>query len=175
MNYMRKNHLVAMACAVVMALSVTGPAEAQGPQRGERGWGMWYEHGPGWGMGMFGRWGRGPDMMLERVEGRLAFMKAELKITDAQATAWNGFADAVRAAVKQHNERMKAILAGDDRSKSLPDRVDAQEQLMSARLEQIKLIKASLKSLYAVLSDDQKKEADDMVIPMVGMMGGPGS
>jgi LTXXQ motif family protein len=172
---MRKNHLVAMSCALVLALSATGFAEAQGPQRGERGGGMWYEHGPGWGMGMWGRWGRGPDVMLERVEGRLAFMKAELKITEAQTTVWNGFADAVRAAAKQHNERMKAILAGDDRSKSLPDRVEAQEQFMGARLEQIKQIKASLKSLYAILSDDQKKEADDMVIPMVGMMGGPGS
>ena len=81
---MRNGHLVVMSCALVAALSVTAPAAAQGPQRGERGWGMWNEQGPGWGMGMFGRWGRGPDMMLERVEGRLAFMKAELKITDAQ-------------------------------------------------------------------------------------------
>jgi hypothetical protein len=172
---MRKSHLVAMSCALAIALSTTGPAEAQGTQRGERGWGMWNEQGPGWGMGMFGRWGRGPDMMLERVEGRLAFMKAELKITDTQAAAWNGFADAVRAAAKQHNERMKAILAGNERAKSLPDRLDAQEQFMSARLEQIKQIKTSLTGLYSVLSDDQKKEADEMVIPMVGMMGGPRS
>ena len=169
---MRKRHLAAMSCALVMALSLTGSAEAQGPQRGERGGGMWYD-GPGWGMGMFGRWGRGSDMMLERIEGRLAFMKAELKITDAQTAPWNAFADAVRAAAKQHNERMKAILAGDDRSKPLPDRLDAQEQFLGARLEQIKLIKASLKGVYAVLSDDQKKEADEMIIPMVGMMGGP--
>jgi hypothetical protein len=171
---MRKRHLAAMSCALVMALSLTGSAEARGPQRGERGGGMWYD-GPGWGMGMFGRWGRGSDMMLERVEGRLAFMKAELKITDAQTAPWNAFADAVRAAAKQHNERMKAILAGDDRSKPLPDRLDAQEQFLGARLEQIKLIKASLKGVYAVLSDDQKKEADEMIIPMVGMMGGHGS
>ena len=171
---MRKRHLAAMSCALVMALSLTGSAEAQGPQRGERGGGMWYD-GPGWGMGMFGRWGRGSDTMLERVEGRLAFMKAELKITDAQTAPWNAFADAVRAAAKQHNERMKAILAGDDRSKPLPDRLDAQEQFLGARLEQIKLIKASLKGVYAVLSDDQKKEADEMIIPMVGMMGGHGS
>jgi hypothetical protein len=89
---MKKSHLLALSCALVLALSATGSAEAQGqgPQRGERGWGMWNEHGPGWGMGMFGRWGRGPDMMLERVEGRLAFMKAELKITDTQAGAWSG-------------------------------------------------------------------------------------
>jgi LTXXQ motif family protein len=172
---MRKGHLAAMSCALVMALSLTAPADAEGPQRGERGGSMWYEHGPGWGMGMFGRWGRGPDMMLERVEGRLAFMKAELKITEAQTAAWNGFADAVRAAAKQHNERMKAIQASDERSKALPDRVDAQEQFMTARLEQIKQVKAGLKGLYAVLSGEQKTEADDMVIPMIGMMGGPGT
>jgi hypothetical protein len=171
---MRKSYLMAMSCALAVAL-FTGLAEAQGQgsQRGERGWGMWNEHGPGWGMGMFGRWGRGPEMMLERVEGRLAFMKAELKITDAQTAAWNGFADAVRVAAKQHNEGMKAILAGDERAKSLPERLDTQEQVLSARLEQIRQIKASLKDLYAILSDDQKKEADDMVAPMVGMMGGP--
>ena len=29
------------------------------------------------------------------------------------------------------------------------------------------------KNLYAVLSDEQKKEADEIDIPMVGMMGGP--
>lgn len=46
---------------------------------------------------------------------------------------------------------------------------------MSVRLEEIKLIKAAVKNLYATLSEDQKKEADEMVIPMVGMMGGPWS
>ena len=33
-------------------------------------------------------------------------------------------------------------------------------------------IKGSLNKLYALLSDDQKKEADNVVLPMVGM-GGP--
>jgi hypothetical protein len=48
---------------------------------------------------------------------------------------------------------------------------------MSVRLDEIKQIKGSLKSLYAVLSDDQKKEAVYIVLPMVGMgmmgVGGP--
>jgi hypothetical protein len=47
----------------------------------------------------------------------------------------------------------------------------------SARLEQIKQIKqikAGLRGLYTLLSDEQK-EADEMVICMVGMMGGPGT
>ncbi len=63
---------------------------------------------------------------------------------------------------------MKAVFADDQRSKTLPERVDAQEQFMTIRLEEIKQIKSSLKGLYAVLSEEQKKEADDMVFPMVG-------
>ena len=49
-------------------------------------------------MHMMGMMGRGMDGMatIDRVEGRIAFLRAELKITDAQADAWNGFADALR-------------------------------------------------------------------------------
>lgn len=178
---MSSNRVMKMSAAAAIVVCIAGVAAAQGgPPRGERGWGMWGNDGPGWGMGMgmgmwgHGRWSRGSDWMLERVEGRLAFMKAELKITEAQTSAWNQVADAIRTAAKHHNERMKAIFAGEEKSKTLPERVDAQEQFMSVRLEEIRLIKTSLENLYAVLSDEQKKEADDMVIPMVGM-GGPWS
>jgi LTXXQ motif family protein len=164
---------------VVMLIGFASLALAQGGQPGERGRGMW-DDGPRWGMspawhmGMW-RWrgGRGADWMLERIEGRLAFAKTELKITEAQSAAWNELADAVRAAAKHRNERMKNVFSGDERTKTLPERVEAQEQLMTVSVEEIKLIKAALKNLYAVLSDEQKKEADEMDIPMVGMMGGP--
>jgi hypothetical protein len=43
---------------------------------------------------------------------------------------------------------------------------------MITRLDEIKQIKGSLNKLYALLSDEQKKEADNVVLPMVGM-GGP--
>jgi hypothetical protein len=56
----------------------------------------------------------------------------------------------------------------------LPERIDAQEQFMTVRLEEIRLIKAALRNLYGVLSEEQKKEADELGIPMVGMMGGRG-
>jgi hypothetical protein len=173
---MSSHRLVKMTAATAIAICIAGAAAAQGP-RGERGWGMWGNDGSGWGMGM-GMWGqrgaRGPDWMLDRVEGRLAYMKAELKITDAQASAWTPLADAIRTAAKHRNERMNAIFAGAEKSKTLPERVDAQEQFISVRLEEIKLIKTALKNLYGVLSDEQKKEADDMAIPMIGM-GGPWS
>jgi hypothetical protein len=48
-------------------------------------------------MGRMMEGGAMPTMgMAEHVEGRLAFIKAELKITDAQQPQWNAFADAVR-------------------------------------------------------------------------------
>src|SRR3974390_1788566 len=34
---------------------------------------------------------------IDRVEGRIAFLKTELKIKDAQSAAWNAFADALGA------------------------------------------------------------------------------
>ena len=180
---MRSNRLMKLSVAATIAASLAGVALAQGgPGRmmeergGGMGWGMWGNDGQGWGMGMgmWGRgpWSRGPDGMLDRIEGRLAFLKTELKITEAQTAAWNQLADVIRTAAKHRNERMKSVFSGDQRSKSLPERLDAQEQFISTRLEEIKQIKDSLKSLYAVLSDAQKKDADDMAIPMVGM-GGP--
>src|SRR5215472_4449437 len=38
----------------------------------------------------------GMPMMAKHIEGRLAFLKTELKITDAQLPLWNAFAQAVR-------------------------------------------------------------------------------
>jgi len=51
---------------------------------------------------MFGQEGMGGMMaaMTEHVEGRLAFLKTELKITDAQLPLWNAFAEAARGNAK---------------------------------------------------------------------------
>jgi hypothetical protein len=169
---MQFHRLSTLAAGAALALLVSGTALAQGgpgPMAGERGWGM-----GGWGMwwGGPGSWGRGPDGMLDRVEGRLAFIKAELKITDAQTPAWNQLAEVVRAAAKHHNERMRTVLTREEKARTLPERLEAHEQLIAARLDEIKQIKTSLNNLYGVLSEDQKKEADDIVLPMAGMMGG---
>lgn len=129
-----------------------------------RGWHM----GDGWGP----RWG-GPDMMIDRIDGRLAFLKAELKITDTQSAAWNKLADAIRKSVATRTERMRGKWSGDDSGKTLIERLEAHEQYMTARLDELKQIKAAWTDLYQVLSDSQKKEADEVVLPMMGM-GGPG-
>jgi hypothetical protein len=107
-------------------------------------------------------------MPTEHVEGRIAFLKTELKITDAQLPQWNAFADALRNSAGQMRQAMQGMHGG--MPGSLPARLDAMVTMMSARLEGLKATSASAKSLYAVLDDAQKKTADDLILsPMGGM------
>src|SRR5437868_2827142 len=48
--------------------------------------------------------------MAGHVEGRLAFLKTELKITDAQLPLWNAVADAIRANVKSMGEMSGGVM-----------------------------------------------------------------
>jgi hypothetical protein len=129
---------------------------------------------PGSMMGMMGQ-GMMPIMgMGEHVEGRIAFLKAELKITDAQLPQWNSFADALRANAKRMSEMRNTTTQGgmmgqDGTSLSAPDRLDRMEKMMTAMLDALKATKSALGPLYAVLSDEQKKTADQLIHGPMGM------
>ena len=122
--------------------------------------------------------GYGPDAMLDRIDGRLAYMKTELKITDAQTAAWDELAKVIHDTAETHNalmtEMKKDVRSGDFFEMPLPERLTVQQTHMEARLEQIKSVKAAVDKLYALLDDDQKKTADDIVLPSMGMGMGRG-
>ena len=122
--------------------------------------------------------GYGPDAMLDRIDGRLAYMKTELKITDAQTAAWDELAKVIHDTAETHNalmrEMKKDVRSGDFFEIPLPERLTVQQTHMEARLEQIKSVKAAVDKLYALLDDDQKKTADDIVLPSMGMGMGRG-
>lgn len=112
----------------------------------------------------------------QHVEGRLAFLKAELKITEAQAAPWNAYADAVRANAKRMGELMDQMMSSGMMMQgqpgtmmSLPDRLNWAEQHMAAHMEMLAAIKQPTMQLYGALSDDQKRLADQLIGPM-GMM-----
>lgn len=105
----------------------------------------------------------------DRVEGRLAFIKAELKITDAQTPQWNAFADSVRSNGKAMAEMQQTMMSAHEPAKALPERLAFEETAASSHLTAIKTIKAALDTLYGVLSADQKKAADSIVIGPMGM------
>ena len=65
-------------------------------------------------MGMMGPGGMMSMMMsmAGHVEGRIAFLKTELKITDAQTPQWNAFADALRANAQRIREMRTTMMQG---------------------------------------------------------------
>ena len=111
-------------------------------------------------------------MMATHVEGRIAALKTELKITEAQAAQWNRFADALRATAKSMNQmhQSMATMRSASAPKPLPDRLAVREQAMSAHVAALKAEREALQPLYASFSDEQKKIADGLRIGPMGMM-----
>jgi hypothetical protein len=62
--------------------------------------------------------------MAGHVEGRLAFLKAELKITEAQLPLWNAVADAIHANAKGMTEMMSSGMMGASPSDDAPGQAD---------------------------------------------------
>jgi hypothetical protein len=100
--------------------------------------------------------------MADHVDGRIAFLKAELKITDAQLPQWNNFADALRGNSRHmadlRSMMMQAGGTGQGPPLHAPDRLDRAEKMMNAMLESVRSTEAALGPLYAVLTEEQKKE-----------------
>jgi hypothetical protein len=168
---------------VLMLALIAGLALAQQPQHDEH-------HPPGAaGPGMPGGMAGGGDMpmmgmmrmmmgrdgmammgdMARHVEGRLAFLKTELKLTDAQLPLWNAVADAMRANAKTMGEMADGMMDG-SQTATLPDKLAMREKMMAAHLEALRKFKAAVDPLYAALSDEQKKTADELLTGPMGMM-----
>jgi Spy/CpxP family protein refolding chaperone len=107
----------------------------------------------------------------EHVDGQLGYIKAELKITEAQTAQWNVFADAFRAdkekqaqTCKTVQEQMRSMA-----SAPLPDSMKIMADRLSARLESIRAMYAAIGPLYGSLSQEQKKKADEIMKGVPGM------
>jgi hypothetical protein len=113
---------------------------------------------------------------IDHVEGRIAFLRTELKITEAQTGAWNVFADALRSSAKKLGEMRGTMMpgAGSQQAPTMTERLDLQEKSLLARLESTRTMKSAVAGLYGTLSDDQKKTANDLLAPHMGMGMGMG-
>jgi hypothetical protein len=138
-----------------------------GGQMGMGGPGMSGMATAGTGMAKMGM----PQMgMADHFEGRVAFLRAELNITKPQEKAWNDFVAALHSAagrIKDSGVPMMPAMANGD----LPARLEAQEKLLGARLDGSRDIQAALAPLYAALTEDQRKLADDLLVGPMGFMG----
>lgn len=121
-------------------------------------------HGGMMGGGMMG------DMPLKHVEGRLAFLKAELKVTPAQEPQWIRFAEIVRSTAKNAQATKPPMVQGGMKAATAPERLAHYEKTLTARLETVRVLKAAVGPLYASFSDEQKKLADELLIGPMGIM-----
>ena len=162
-----------LAAAGIIAVASAGAVMAH--DRSDGWWGNW---GFGHMMRGGGHMMRGghPDWMFKRTDGRLAFLKTELKITETQTKAWDKLAEAVRTTSEAHKDMMRSRMeerqSGEFLKKPLPERLAYQQTHLEARLEQVKTVAEAVDALYAVLDKNQKKAADEIVLPMMGMGGG---
>jgi hypothetical protein len=108
--------------------------------------------------------GMGPAGMrgLQHIEGQIAFYKTELKIADAQAPQWNAFADAIRSSAKTERTALQGMMQASGPG-SAPEQIERRIALTTAQLDSMKTFLTAAKPLYAVLSDEQKKTADELL------------
>lgn len=177
MNTKTKISLAALAIAVGLGgtAAYISPSLAQavggGTQAGE------HKGMPGFHRARTGSFGR--------IDGRLAFLKAELKITPAQEPAWAAFEKVMRdnaTETKATFEKMRADRkkAFDEHKKaadeakaagkeapaikrpSAVERMERMQQFTKVRMDRQAKVLTALKPLYASLSDEQKKAADGL-------------
>jgi hypothetical protein len=102
-------------------------------------------------------------------EGRIAFLKAELAITDAQKDPWSAYAEALK-----HNfEGMKSMrqnMMSASQGKTPVERLDAHIAAMEGRIKSLNEVKPALTKLYDALSAEQRKKADEIMSGMGCMM-----
>jgi hypothetical protein len=138
------------------------------------GLGLVYAHpdgdgdGPGFGGrhhcrgGQHGRFGS----MGRHVDGILAFVKTELKITAGQEPAWQEFSTAVRELARERTGFRSGMRdRAQDGSKDAPlvDRIDRRLAMMEQGTAHLRRMAEAVKSLYAELTPAQQQLADQLV------------
>lgn len=107
---------------------------------------------------------------VDRAEARLAYLKTALKITDAQQPQWNAFAEARRKQAREANERMQARKSqmAERQKGARPtaiQRMERRQAMLAAASARLNETLVATKPLYAALSPEQQKIADEVLAP----------
>ena len=104
-----------------------------------------------------------------RVEGRLAYARTFLGITDREAAAWKAYEDVSRANVQSLEAADQAMMTA-EHSGSAIDRMQAQTGIMQAQLDARKALQPATEALYKALTPEQRERAD--VVLLLGTTSG---
>ena len=111
----------------------------------------------------------------ERVEARLAYEKTALKITDAQQSQWDAYANFARKNAQDMEKRFKSMRSGKQEhpKHQRPNAIERLERTQSFLAEAVTRLNDLLaveKPLYAALSPEQQKVADVVLNPHLRAM-----
>ena len=101
----------------------------------------------------------------EHTDGRVAYLKAELKITPAQEADWSRVEKAMRDNAAERAKLRDQFAADRDKPLSAVDRLARRQAFAQARANSITTFATAFKSLYDQMSDDQRKAADALFQP----------
>jgi hypothetical protein len=106
-----------------------------------------------------------------RIEGRIAFLRTELQITQAQTQLW----EAVASALRENDRAMRDAFAqrpARDATVTALDRLERRQKFAELQAASAAKLRNAVTPLYAAMSDDQKKNADQLLAgPPRGRMG----
>lgn len=102
-----------------------------------------------------------------RLDGRIAFLRTELRITDAQAPAWESFAAALRAG-REHLDAARTALQDSNANPDPMARLKSFESHLRERAEAIHTTQMAFIALNAQLDDAQKQQAAATMLPFIG-------
>ncbi|HSD99683.1 MAG TPA: Spy/CpxP family protein refolding chaperone [Burkholderiales bacterium] len=114
---------------------------------------------------------RASRLPSERVEARLAYLKTALKINDAQQAQWDAFAATLRKHAREADQRVQSLRAegaarGEKRTPPTAiERMERGQQRLAAAYTRQSETLAAAKPLYAALSPEQQKVADELFAP----------
>ena len=97
------------------------------------------------------------------IDGRIAYLKAELKITPQQEPQFDRVAQAMRDNATARDQAMQKLRGDQGQPKNAVERLELRQQFAAERAQQSQRFLDAFKPLYASLSDDQKKAADEML------------
>ncbi|HEV7264120.1 MAG TPA: Spy/CpxP family protein refolding chaperone [Falsiroseomonas sp.] len=112
---------------------------------------------------MQGRMAAAAMQPFRRIEGQLAYVRAELRITDAQAQPWNSFAAVVRTQAERLSQATQQAMTGTTEPGPAPQQMERRIALLSAHLEAMRAVAAAATPLYAALSEEQRHTADELM------------
>lgn len=112
---------------------------------------------------MQGRMAGAATQPFRRIEGQLAFFRAELRITDAQLPQWNAFADIVRAQAERLRQATQQAMGGGAGPGPAPQQMERRIAFVSAQLEAMRAVAAAATPLYGALSEEQRRTADELM------------